>query len=545
MAAPVSARFLQVASRYQVQLGWLRVIAASIGDGRMSIEQVAEVLLSHRERFNSWWEQTGLEGPARGIAQPATANRAARIGVTYGIHDPDSGRLTPWGQVLRHAAPWRRSESPLIWRGGARWLGLWLTMSAAGDVLLSVLRSWPEEGIEAEEAPEFIAGLLRIMAESAPPDTQRQMLDQAGRAGGKLRFARNFLIYPYLEPLRDLGYLRVAGKAGGYQLTAEGVLLRTALSDGRSAAEWLTSGLHGAFLSASSLTPGPLKPALFSSLLSTLPDALGGAGGADLQPILLMAQARLSEPGVDAAVLEQSDGQTWLQRAADRSGGRLTLSDDRLAWRDLSSDMWQQPTQSVTPFPAPASAPTTPGTARGWLQATAALLQPSAPGEVLCWGGPRSALQQLRAWLEAGHPRAAAPLDVLDAFPSTPGSAAHLRQRVIERWNSDLPGDALLATLRRAQMAADVDARAKMADLQADLTAPDAIGQTRTLLGDAMAVDGWRREELLDQLCQRVAALGEADGAVAFVGDLLAPPTAYTYVQVLDTPLPLGQSAGV
>ncbi len=99
MSAPL--RFLQVASRYQVQLGWLRVIAQTIGDGRMGIEGLAEVLLSHREQFNGWWEQTRLEGPARGIAQPATANRAARIGVTYGIHDPDSGRLTALGQVLR------------------------------------------------------------------------------------------------------------------------------------------------------------------------------------------------------------------------------------------------------------------------------------------------------------------------------------------------------------------------------------------------------------------------------------------------------------
>ena len=163
-------RFLQVASRYQVQLGWLRVIAASIGDGRMGIEEVAEVLLSHRDRFNGWWEQTGQEGPARGIAQPATANRAARIGVTYGIHDPDSGRLTPMGQVLRHAVPWQRSDSPLKWTGGTRWLGLWMTMAAAGDVLLTVLRSWPEAGLEAEEAPDFLAELLRALAVQADPD---------------------------------------------------------------------------------------------------------------------------------------------------------------------------------------------------------------------------------------------------------------------------------------------------------------------------------------------------------------------------------------
>ena len=59
MTAPL--RFLQVASRYQVQLGWLRVIAQTIGDGRMGIEGLAEVLLSHREQFNGWWEQAHLE----------------------------------------------------------------------------------------------------------------------------------------------------------------------------------------------------------------------------------------------------------------------------------------------------------------------------------------------------------------------------------------------------------------------------------------------------------------------------------------------------
>jgi len=541
-------RCLQFASRYQVQLGWLRVIAASIGDGRMSIEEVAEVLLSHRDRFNSWWEETGMEGPARGIAQPATANRAARIGVTYGIHDPDSGQLTALGQVLRHAVPWRRSESPLVWKGGARWLGLWLIMSAAGDVLLSVLRRWPEGGIQAEEAPDFLASVMRSLAEDAAPDARRQLLDQAGRAGGKLRFARNFLIYPYLEPLRDLGYLRAAGKAGGYQLTGEGARLRAQLSDARSATEWLEDGLHKAFLAAGKVPVQPLAPAALAGQLQALPPMLGAAHGADLLPLLLLTQARLSEPCADAAVLELRTGRDLLTEAAARSGGRLRLEGDRLQWSELSADLWQTPSPALTPQPTTAiAAPATEQTsgARFWLQATAALLQPPSPGAPLCWGGPRTALHRLQQWLTEGSPRESAPLDALQSALSRPHTGGALLRRVLDRWHSELPDEALLATLRRAIAAANADRISQLGRLKDNLAAPDAIALTTTLLGDALAVDGWRREELRGRLCQRIAALGDDAGAAAFLDDLAAAPTEHTYVRLLDRALPTGRIDGV
>ncbi len=548
MTAPL--RFLQVASRYQVQLGWLRVIAQTIGDGRMGIEGLAEVLLSHREQFNGWWEQAHLEGPARGIAQPATANRAARIGVTYGIHDPDSGRLTALGQVLRHAAPWGPGDSPLAWQGGARWLGLWLTMSAAGDVLLRVLRTWPEAGLDAEDAPGFLAATLRGLAQHADADARRQLLDQAGRSSGKLRFSRNFLIYPYLEPLRDLGYLRTAGRAGGYELTETGVRLQAALRDERDASSWLQDGLHGAYLAAAGLQTGAAPPpAAIARTPPHLPASLGGPEGADVLPILLMAQAKLAEPEAAAAALELAEGHTMLRRAAGRSSGQLQLVDDRLQWTTLSPDLWSAPpTETASPAPTP-PAPTPPAqltprtshSTRAWLQATAALLQEPTPGGPLCWGGPRAALAALRHRLETGLPRSGAPLAALQsALPHAVEGQALLR-RVAERWDSELPDDALLATIRRAQLAADTDRAARVRRLKVDLTAADAIAQTAALLGDAIAADGWRSAELLDQLCRRIGALGEDAGALAFLDDLTAPDSPHTYVRLLDLPQPAGR----
>jgi hypothetical protein len=540
MTAP--PRFLQVASRYQVQLGWLRVIAQTIGDGRMGIEGVAEMLLSHRERFNGWWEQTGLEGPARGIAQPATANRAARIGVTYGIHDPDSGRLTALGQVLRHAAPWRAGDSPLVWRGSARWLGLWLTMSAAGDVLLSVLRRWPEAGLEADAAPGFLAEALRALSEHAEPEVRRQLQDQAGRSSSTFRFARNFLIYPYLEPLRDLGYLCVSGRAGGYQLTEEGARLRAALSDGRDAESWLRDGLHGAFLSASGVPVAALDEGVIAAVLSDLPAALGGPDGADALPVLLLAQARLSEPCADAAALELSAGHALLEAAAGRSRGRLQLLGDQLRWTTLEPDLWRAPIPTApTPAPltaTPRAAPLTSTSTRAWLQAAAALLRQPVPGGPLCWGGPRTTLRALRRHLEAGLPRSSAPLTALQSALAHAWEGRALLERVAERWDSDLPDAALLATLRRAQIAADADRLARVSSLKSDLTAPDALPRLAALLGDAIAVDGWSREELLDRLCRRITERGEDDGALAFLDDLVAPHAPHTYVRLLDIPLP-------
>lgn len=331
-------RFLQVASRYQVQLGWLRVIADAIGDGRKSVEEVAEVLLASRDQFNLWWEEAGHAPPARGIAQPATANRAARIGTTYGIHDADSqGTLTPLGHVLRHVGPWRGLESPFCWRGPTQWLGLWMVFSVSGDVLLASFRGWPDGGLHAESAADFMADVLRRLARSTHGESRKMLRNQASRASGELRFARNFLIYPYLEPVRDLGYLEAHGRAGGYRLTPSGSRLVAALDDGRSADAWLEEGLHRAFLIADGEPdPQPATAAIFPSVLESLPASIARVPGrAPLPIVTLLAQCRLIEA---RRWLDLRLSRSLIEEVSARSSGAVRLEGDTLCWEPSALD---------------------------------------------------------------------------------------------------------------------------------------------------------------------------------------------------------------
>lgn len=338
-------RFLQVASRYQVQLGWLRVIADAIGDGRKSVEEVAEVLLASRDHFNVWWEEAGHAPPARGIAQPATANRAARIGATYGIHDADNqGTLTPLGHVLRHVGPWRGLESPFGWKGPTQWLGLWMVFSVAGDVLLASFRGWPEGGLDAEQAPDFMADVLRRLARSAHGEARKMLRNQASRSSGQLRFARNFLIYPYLEPVRDLGYLEAHGRAGGYRLTPSGARLVAALDDGRSADAWLEEGLHRAFLIADGEPdPKPATAAVFPAVLESMPASLQPVPGrAPLSVVTLLAQCRLIEA---RRWLDLRLARSLIDEVVSRANGAVRLDGETLCWESggTAASLWSPP----------------------------------------------------------------------------------------------------------------------------------------------------------------------------------------------------------
>ncbi|MEL6342103.1 MAG: hypothetical protein AAFV53_03150 [Myxococcota bacterium] len=345
-------RFLRVASRYQVQLGWLRVIADAIGDGQMSIDEVAEVLLSNRDHFNRWWEEAGHPPPARGTAQPATANRAARIGSNYGIHDADrTGALTPLGHVLRAVAPWRGRESPFAWQGPTRWMGLWMVFAKTGDVMLEVFRSLPSEGLDGEVAPDFMADVLRRLARTAQGEARKLLRDQASRAGGRRRFARNFLIYPYMEPIRDLGYLEAHGRAGGYRLTPDGARLVAALNDGRDAAAWLEEGLPRAFMIAEGgPDPLPSSGSIFPEVLTTLPSGVTTTPGRiSLEMMLLLAQAKLV---TRRQWIDLRQGRRLLEDAVERAQGMIRLDGGDLIWERGAErgDFWSPaPTAPETP----------------------------------------------------------------------------------------------------------------------------------------------------------------------------------------------------
>lgn len=579
-------RFLQVASRYQVQLGWLRVIADAVGDDRKNIEEVAQILLGCREQFNGWWEDAGHAPPARGIAQPATANRAARIGATYGIHDADNqGALTPLGHVLRMEGPWRGLESPFAWQGSVRWLGLWIVFSVSGDVLLSVLRSWPEGGLESDRAADFMADVLRHMARSTNGESRKMLRNQANRATGELRFARNFLIYPYLEPLRDLGYLETHGRAGGYRLTPAGARLAAVLGDDRNADEWLDDGLHRAFLIAEGESePQPATADVLPEILENLPTSLLRIPGQiPLSIALLLAQCRLF---ASRKSFDVRHGTAMLRSVSQRSDGQVRLDGETLCWTTaaLQADIWSDTgTLGAAPASAPThSAPTPPpsatadggsslqGNARAdvvneavekvqksepvetlgdvfslrWLQGVAVQLQSQTPDRLLQWGGPRAALKRLHDILLAGTE-----IEAADAMPLqqaldrlAPLDGEPLLRRVVERWGPAVADVALRATLERAERATEglsTALRARVLDGVHSKTDWECTWvATMALLQDALVVDHRDPTYLLNVLGQLRETVSTNAAVVGFLDELMRPPQPFVYLQQVAGALP-------
>ncbi len=342
-------RFLDAASRERVRLGWLPILAKSVGTQRRELKSLQGEILGMAHKFKAWAEQADLAAGPQGNVRSTNASRLIRIAITYGIYDEETHALTDLGQVLRIISE-STSETPFQWSAGKRFVGLWIVFQASGDVLVEVLRQWPEDNnVSLAQAATLISTVMCELARRAPQEERDRLLEQARRAGtltseSGLEMARNGLVYPYLEPLRDLAYLKheEMGGQSGYRLTDSGVRLRHALrSEQGDANTLLKSGLSRVFLAAEGIADQHPSGAqvLARVLRSLLPELMVSENEAPLEPTVLLAQAYLvaEEPG---AFIDLEHAHALLQQVQDRSAGKIFLKRGQsignlnIAWTD-------------------------------------------------------------------------------------------------------------------------------------------------------------------------------------------------------------------
>ncbi len=351
-------RYLRTPNQFQLRLGWLSVIAATINDGRIP-RATLEAALSHlalgvkKEAQDDWLTAAGLVSSPLGKMSPRAAPEIVRMATVYGIYDPDAEALTDLGQVLLSTTMWKKDVSPFIWKGAARFIGTRVLLGANGDVALEVLRGFPQGGeLASGEAPAFLADRLQVLAERATVEDERSYLfSQAERARESTfsdRVNRAF-VFPHLEPLRELGYITVPHK-GIYTLTDAGRNLAESFPEG-SADDLLRHGLPLALLAAEGMTPSTSADAeALRKTLLDLPVSLSGAHAeAALEPVVLLTQVRLftEEPGRWIDVERAAE----LLGAIERStGGRIGLKaglspdEQNITWREpaylVDPEMW-------------------------------------------------------------------------------------------------------------------------------------------------------------------------------------------------------------
>lgn len=307
---------LPIASNDQVRLGWLVPIAAFVGAQRRAVADIEGFLHEVAPRQPEWCAVAGIDRAPFGQITKSRGDRVARMGVTFGIYDPNRESLTDLGHLLRLTSgtdgeAGALGDSVFVWSGVKRMIGLRIILGAMGGAFLAIVRGWPRSGagvLTMAEAPDFVAGALATLEGEARGDERERLREQVARAKNPRTGLRN-LAYPYLEPLRDLGYLRLT--ADGYVLSLAGERIRRFLGEEFSggAESLIASGFSRLWLCGEGVevtSPGLLQD--LTAALSSIPEPLLVSDQeVELESLLLLLQIRLFEvsPGrwVDVAIL--------------------------------------------------------------------------------------------------------------------------------------------------------------------------------------------------------------------------------------------------
>ncbi len=363
-------------TQFQLRLGWLSVMAASLGPKLLRLDRdalgaavfaAATKSEGGEEAQDGWLSVASITDAPQGRISPRAQDEIARMGELYGIYDADAQTLTDLGQILLTVEPWRGNAgdpSPFCWKGAKRFIGLRMVLGANGDMVLALLRRFPASGTLArKDARSAVAGCIEDLLSNATSDEERAELarramrvrDVASDARYE-RYLRVQHVQPQLEPLRELGYIRAADRIGDYSLTQAGQRLRAAMPD-VTADVLLTEGLSRLFLAGEGISTGiaARRTDLRNALLALPTNLHADVAEAPLEPVVLLAQNQLlsTSPGswIDLAsakalveeVARDSRGAIGLKLAT--AGGRYNITwtspeilNDRTLWTSAPSD---------------------------------------------------------------------------------------------------------------------------------------------------------------------------------------------------------------
>jgi len=290
-------RYLRFPSLFHLRIGWLDVLTRIVGVGQKSLAQCAPELEQQARHFSQWADIAGLTAKPQGGPMRSHMQDLLRMIVAYGLYDEDRNSLTDAGQVLLHTEP--DLNTPFRWVGARRWAGLWIVVRANGDVILTMLRKWPSTTLGGNELDDFIISTLEDLAKKTrDPQESNELLEQIRRLTETMKGRRN-IVFPHLEPLRELGYLERLEGISGYGLTDSGVRLVEGLKQNiyasRDADALLRNGLSRCFLVGEGVSDP--QPAGYQDLRTGVddsPESLAVVSGeVPLTPFIAWLQGRL------------------------------------------------------------------------------------------------------------------------------------------------------------------------------------------------------------------------------------------------------------
>lgn len=489
-------RYLRAPSLFHYRLGWLDVMVRLLGPSRQALSSLWTKLPEAAKNFDGWIAAAGLTAKPHGALTRTHVRDLTRMLVSYGLYDETLGALSDVGQVLL-ATP-EPSESPFLWQGARRWVGLWLLTRADGDVALSVLRAWPDEGLVDDAVDRFMVDRLEHLIRKTADETERAELSGQARRVTGTTSGRRFVVLPRLEPLRELGYLGRVPEHPGYVLTEAGERLRTVLRGQFAQAhadDLLVEGLSRCFFAAEGVHDA--APAGFHALVqgidSTPEPLLVTKDEVPLSPFVAWLQWSLRDRGL----------YEWVDDALAASLVRGVRTDPRgsfelkraehvgalnLAWRprafvakgDVAVNLGvdpslDEPVRTLDPEKTEEPEPLNFVTAHGaeipallWLQYVASRIREinAVDPDVLRRGGATTRLRQLEALLRLPAPhlenkRKAVPdrlplkslpaTSCLDRYVAATRTRGHLARLPIEWGACDrVDTDALHARIRAA-----------------------------------------------------------------------------------------------
>jgi hypothetical protein len=404
---------------YELRLGWLRVIARLVGDGPIGPAELANRLFQTATRKTGghpaqelWIEQADLTVAPTGMLSTKTAPGLVVMASKFGVYDGEAESSTDLGSALAAVDAEVHGEmSPFRWSPPVKLLGLRILLGADGDLTLEILRRWPEERV-LDDPLSFIASCAGSLVGRAETQAQRRELSRLSRTRPRdeKREAYLTVVYPALEPLRELGYVErsrsLDGRTAKYVLSPSGLRLQEALREHCSQIEdasiLMNAALSRVFLGGEGILPSAAaEPKALRATLFDLPAALMGGSGveAPLEPVVLLTQARLitEYPG---AWIEVNSAKSMLGELARATEGRIGLKSGRSAWEanltwsstaELGdASLWQLPPKDDPPPAAFADRPYENGRAPG-PEAPALATPPPAPPERPASAEPRPA----------------------------------------------------------------------------------------------------------------------------------------------------------
>lgn len=584
-------RVLTSLRREHRRLGWLRVLAETVGDEAVEVNVLKTTLKQISDtHFDDWRvERFGETAPRAGIG-PKKWGGLIRFGVDLGVYDITVHRLTDLGHMFRAGAPWPNGTNPFKWSASAQWIGWRVYFAAMGDLLRLVLRDWPGAAADSQCSDKQALGLIQAACRelmSSAKDSQFTALDR-WQAKPPNRHAFELIVQPILEPLRELGFLErwhdKQARLHGYHPTGVGRRLIAAFAQNTKDADaLLKSGLARLTVEALIGEARPADRARLIDVLRALPLGLQvSEREAPLDAVAALFQVKLLEvaPGeyadlADVEAMVQRAGQRGAQVSLKqggtvREGPNLAWASDealdeafapqQLALSDVSPAAAEAP--APPPFvPVPLWDPTVPERARWWISLALACLQPPRSGDeaLARWQGPVGCLERLARELPTLEPNRLKARRTPEGLFKNSGKDSNPTCWQVSEWTSllkappaarrfetvwsDKQSPDFSGALQRVRswasslkLAAEIGAWLESSDPIEDQTLIQ--GKTRALILDQSEVRG--RHVLLTALYRQLGSQPAVQAAQGWLNALNTPDTKdYRFVQPFDVLKPI------